>query len=271
MNTDRNSMRMFDLRGRVALVTGAGGHLGRSLAAALSEAGAHVVLAGRSAAPLERLAADLAGAEGGVSIRQLDVESDANIERTVENIGADHGRLDVLVNNAYSGRVGNMETATIEDFERAYRICVTAAFSLMQKARPLLERAAEDTAGASVINIASMYGFVSPDPRIYGDSGKNNPPHYGAAKGGLIQLTRYAACHMAPSRIRVNAISPGPFPPASIEQTNPAFFGELCRKNPMGRIGHPDDLKGAVLYLASDASCYVTGINLPVDGGWTAW
>jgi NAD(P)-dependent dehydrogenase (short-subunit alcohol dehydrogenase family) len=116
-----------------------------------------------------------------------------------------------------------------------------------------------------------MYGMVSPDPRIYGNSGQNNPPFYGAAKGALLQLTRYAACHLASHKIRVNAISPGPFPAGNLQESNPAFYKELCNKNPMNRIGHPDELAGAILFLASDAASFVTGINLPVDGGWTAW
>jgi NAD(P)-dependent dehydrogenase (short-subunit alcohol dehydrogenase family) len=112
---------------------------------------------------------------------------------------------------------------------------------------------------------------VSPDPAIYGDSGKNNPPFYGAAKAGLIQLTRYLAVHLAKRGVRVNSVSPGPFPPPSIATVSPEFHAELCRKTPMGRIGAAEELAGPVLFLLSDASTYVTGIDLPVDGGWTAW
>lgn len=271
MEDNTPALDLFRLDGRVAMVTGAGGYLGRSLSAALCEAGAHVVLCGRNREPLETLAAELRAADHKVSIAALDVTNSAEVGEVVDRLGSEHGRLDILVNNAYAGRVGTMASATIEDFESAYRICVTAAFDLIKRARPLLEKSAETTGGASVINIASMYGFVSPDGSIYGDSGKNNPPHYGAAKGGLIQFTRYAACHLAGSRIRVNAISPGPFPPPNVTEGNPAFHAELCRKNPMNRVGRANELKGAILFLASDASSYVTGINLPVDGGWTAW
>ena len=116
-----------------------------------------------------------------------------------------------------------------------------------------------------------MYGTVSPDPAIYGHSGANNPPSYGAAKAGMIQLTRYAACHLAADKVRVNCISPGPFPVEEYLERDPAFREQLSRKNPMHRIGDPSELTGPLLFLASDASSYVTGINLPVDGGWTAW
>ena len=116
-----------------------------------------------------------------------------------------------------------------------------------------------------------MYGSVSPDPSIYGTSGANNPPHYGAAKAALIQFTRYAACHLASDRIRVNCISPGPFPAAKYLERDPQFAERLSAKNPMGRVGDPMELQGPLLFLASDASSYVTGIDLAVDGGWTAW
>jgi len=112
---------------------------------------------------------------------------------------------------------------------------------------------------------------VSPDPRIYGHSGANNPPYYGAAKAALIQFTRYAACHLAEHRIRVNCISPGPFPSKKYLERDPEFRERLSAKNPMGRTGEVDELQGPLLFLASDASSYVTGANVAVDGGWTAW
>jgi NAD(P)-dependent dehydrogenase (short-subunit alcohol dehydrogenase family) len=99
----------------------------------------------------------------------------------------------------------------------------------------------------------------------------NNPPHYGAAKAALLQYTRYAAVHLAPQGIRVNAISPGPFPPEAVQQRDPTFAAALTQKVPMGRLGKPEDMGGAVVFLASSASRFVTGANLPVDGGWTAW
>jgi NAD(P)-dependent dehydrogenase (short-subunit alcohol dehydrogenase family) len=116
-----------------------------------------------------------------------------------------------------------------------------------------------------------MYGSVSPDPSIYGGSGANSPPYYGAAKAGLIQLTRYLAVHLAHLRIRVNCISPGPFPAPRYLESDADFHEKLKARTPMGRTGDPDELRGPVLFLASGASSYVTGINLAVDGGWTAW
>jgi NAD(P)-dependent dehydrogenase (short-subunit alcohol dehydrogenase family) len=262
----------FRLDGRVALLTGAGGHLGRSMAQALAEAGAHVVLNGRNNAALEVLAQDLSGRGLTSSIACFDVTSQNAVAEHVARIAKTHGRLDILVNNASAGSPGTLQTAKVTDFEQVYRVNVVGAFQLLQSALPLLREAARHTrGGASVINISSMYGSVSPDPSIYGSSGANSPPYYGAAKSALIQFTRYTACHLASERIRVNCISPGPFPAEIYLQRDPDFAGRLQAKTPMRRTGNPSELQGPLLFLASDASSYVTGVNLAVDGGWTAW
>jgi NAD(P)-dependent dehydrogenase (short-subunit alcohol dehydrogenase family) len=274
---DRNTaaqkaLAQFRLEGRVAFLTGATGHLGKSMARALVEAGAHVVLNARTKDNLAALAQELQESGHSASIACFDVTDEVAARNQVAEIAAKYGRLDILVNNASAGRTGTINSATAEDFERAYRINVVAAFQLLQLSLPLLKESAKRSiGGASVINIASMYGTVSPDPSIYGVSGANNPPYYGAAKAGLIQLTRYTACHLAPDRIRVNGISPGPFPAAHYLERDPAFSSQLISKVPLHRIGNPDELQGPLLFLASDASSYVTGVNLAVDGGWTAW
>jgi NAD(P)-dependent dehydrogenase (short-subunit alcohol dehydrogenase family) len=116
-----------------------------------------------------------------------------------------------------------------------------------------------------------MYGMVSPDPAIYGDSGMNNPPFYGASKAAVIQLSRYFAGHVIERGIRTNSVSPGPFPPDSIKTTNSEFHAELCKKTPMGRIGQAGEVAAAVHFLLSSDASYINGANLPVDGGWTSW
>jgi len=262
--------QIFMLDGKVALVTGAAGHLGQSIVKALCETGAHVILNGRTAAKIEQLAEKMINQGYKVSTAIVDITNERELIKYFKRFNND--RLDIIVNNAYAGKSGCMEGVSENDFALTYQVVVTAAFRIIQLARPFLETAAkQNSGGASVINIASMYGTVSPDLGIYGNSGLNNPPYYGAAKAALIQLTRYMACQLAPAGIRVNCISPGPFPREEIVLNNPQFYKELCRKNPMNRIGRPDELKGPVLFLASDASSYVTGINLPVDGGWTTW
>lgn len=268
----RDVLQKFRLDGRVALITGAAGHLGCGMAQALAGAGAHVILNGRNRAKLDELAAEMNGAGQRASVACFDITDNEMVRTHVGEIAATFERLDILVNNASAGRPGTLESATTADFEESYRVNVIAAFALLQAATPLLKAAAQRNAGgASVINIASMYGSVSPDPAIYGSSGANNPPYYGAAKAGMIQLTRYAACHLAADKIRVNCISPGAFPAEEYLQRDPAFRERLNNKNPMHRVGDPSELQGPLLFLASDASSYVTGINLAVDGGWTAW
>jgi len=262
----------FRLDGRVALLTGAAGHLGRFMAQALAQAGAHVVLNGRNSAALEALLQEISGRGLACSIACFDVTDESAVREHVARIAKTHGRLDVLVNNASSGSPGTLETAKATDFEQIYRVNVIGAFQLLQCALPILREAASHRqGGASVVNISSMYGSVSPDPAIYGTSGANSPPYYGAAKAALLQFTRYAACHLAADRIRVNCISPGPFPAEHYLQRDPDFAGRLQAKTPMRRTGDPSELQGPLLFLASDASSYVTGVNLAVDGGWTAW
>lgn len=262
---------IFRLDGRVAFLSGAAGHLGRAMAAALAEAGAHVVLNGRRPEALAPVRDALAERGFAASTVAFDVRDTEAVERGFAEVAERHGRVDVLVNNAYAGPTGTVDSSTPEDFQAAYDVAVTGAFRCFTAARPLLRAAAEAAGHASVVNVASMYGWVSPDPRIYGDSGMNSPPFYGAAKGGLLQLTRYLAAHAAAESIRVNAVSPGPFPPERVRTADEDFHGKLRNKVPMGRVGEAEELKGALLFLASDASSFVTGINLPVDGGWTAW
>lgn len=264
-------LRQFRLDGRVAFLSGATGHLGRAMAKALSAAGAHVILNARKKEALETLGAEMRESGDDVSVACFDVTDEAAATQNIELIGQRHERLDVVVNNASAGRTGTIESVTGEDFEQLYRVNVIAAFRLIQAALPLLKKAAKLTAGASVVNIASMYGSVSPDPSIYGTSGANSPPSYGAAKAAMIQLTRYTACHLAPYGIRVNSLSPGPFPASRYLNADPTFHDKLNAKVPMRRTGHPRELCGPLLFLASDASSYVTGVNLAVDGGWTAW
>ncbi len=257
------------LEGRIALLTGAAGHLGRAMAEALAAAGAHVVLAGRREVPLRDLESHLRGRGLHASTLVMDVTDAASTAAGLKAIRATRGKLHVLVNNAYAGSGGAVEDATDESFLAAYEVAVVGAFRLVRDGLPLLRAGFKDAGDASVLNIASMYGTVSPDPVVYGDISPN-PPSYGAAKGALLQLTRYLAVWLAPDSIRVNAISPGPFPAPEVVQQAPAFIAALRRKVPLGRMGEPADLAGAVVFLASPASAFVTGINLPIDGGWTA-
>jgi NAD(P)-dependent dehydrogenase (short-subunit alcohol dehydrogenase family) len=260
----------FRLDGRVCLVTGGAGHLGSAMSTALAEAGGHVCIVGRTEARVKDLARRLADRSLSAEGIAADVTVEADIASLIAEIGGRHGRLDVLVNAAYDGRRAAIADSQARDYLNAIEVAVAATAGLVTAAASLFAKAVAANGDASVINIASVDGMVSPDPRIPGASGPNNPAHHGAAKAALLQYTRYAAVHLAPQRIRVNAISPGPFPPEDAQRRDPALAKALAEKVPMGRLGQPTDLAGAVVFLASPAAKFVTGANLPVDGGWTA-
>lgn len=259
--------RLFRLDGRRAFVSGGAGHLGAAMVRALAAHGACVTVNGRNE---ERLGTfQRALMEDGISVETA--MFDMMDFQAVREFFGHQKRLDILVNNAVTVEPGRIEKQTPEAFDIAYRSSVTAAFEAMRAAEPGLEAAAAETGHASVINIATMYARVAPDPRLYGESGLNSPAAYGPAKAALVQLSRHMAAHWGPKAIRVNAILPGPFPALSIQDSKPHFAARLAEKTMLGRIGQPEEIAGAVIFLASDAARYVTGADLAVDGGWTAW
>lgn len=259
----------FSLRGKTVLVTGASGHLGSAMSRVLGEAGAHVLVNSRSAARGHELTKWLLGMGCSAESAVFDVTDHAAVG-TFFSTRKDMP-LDVLINNAYLGGAGSIELAAAQSYAGSYEVTVLAAHNLVKTALPALRLAVEKNGDASVINLASMYALVSPDQRIYDGPGVANPPFYGAAKAALLQWTRYAACEFGPEGIRVNAVSPGPFPSAAVQTSNPDFIQKLANKVPMARIGQPHEVAGPVLFLASSASSYVNGTNIVVDGGWTCW
>jgi NAD(P)-dependent dehydrogenase (short-subunit alcohol dehydrogenase family) len=258
---------LFGLDGAVALVTGASGWLGPSIVECLARAGADVVAVGRDRARLERALSPLRAARVAVEIRTCDITTDGwpELVRAVSN---DRGRLDVLVNNAHIGRGGSLRTATHEQFVEAHKLAVVATWAGVEAARGGLVASHAQGGSPAVINVASMYGMVVPDFAIYEDEHSWSPPFYGVAKAGLLHLTRYAAAELGPLGIRVNSITPGPFP-APAAQRNVKLVGALVSKTALKRIGRPADVRTAVLFLASPHSSFVTGANIVIDGGWT--
>lgn len=260
---------IFSLHGRRVLLTGATGYLGRAMAVALAEAGAQLLVNSRSHERCDALVHDLIKHGYVAEPAVFDVTDRAAVENFFARSAG--GALHTLINNAYAGAAGSVEISNSEEYARSYNINVIAAHNLLVAALPMLRRAVQESGNASVINIASMYALVSPDQRIYESARAVNPPFYGAAKAALVQWTRYAACEFGRDGIRVNSISPGPFPSDTVRNTNSAFIEKLAQKVPLGRIGKAEEIKGPVVFLASPASSFVNGANIVVDGGWTCW
>jgi gluconate 5-dehydrogenase len=266
MTAEPTIQQLFDLRNKVAIVTGAAGWLGSAMSRALAEAGATLVVTSRQAAQAEAFAATLPG-DGHIGLA-FDQGETSSIPKFVAEVIDRVGQIDILVNNAYGGTAPTIDTATAEDFDRAYHTGVTAYFLL---ARAVADQLRTRQAPGSIINIASMYGFVASYPDAYEGLPVNSPPNYHGLKGGIVHLTRHLAVYWAKDQIRVNSIAPGPFPTAKTQAANPEFIERLKSKSPLGRMGRPDELKGMVVLLASDAGSYITGQNFLIDGGWTAW
>lgn len=257
--------QLFDLGGRVALVTGASGYLGFPMARALAEAGCLVTVASRDLEMARRTAAKLKGAQESRHLAvAIDQMSEASIQRGFAAAVKQAGRIDILVNNGHELLAADWRKVTGREFSR--QLANATGYFLL--ARLVRDHAAKRHAPASIIMLGSMYGQIASYPEVYEGLGPANPAAYQTLKGGIIQLTRHLAVYWARDRVRVNCLSPGPFPGAGASTT---LVKRLNRLSPMKRMGKPSELKGAVVFLASDASSYMTGHNLVVDGGWTAW
>ena len=265
----RKLEELFRLDGRVALITGGAGHIGLAAAEAVAELGARVVIVDRELSGCEVRAADLHARFGREALPlAADLENADACKDAIAAAVAQLGRLDILINNAaYTGASGIQGYAvpfaaqSVEAWNAAVRVNLTAPFVLAQAAFGELAKHQ-----GCIINVGSIYGSVGPQNALYEGTAMGNPAAYAATKGGLAQLTRYLATTMAPN-VRVNCVSPG-----GVARGQPAPFVErYIARTPLGRMATEEDLKGAFAYLASPASAYVTGQELLVDGGWTAW
>lgn len=256
---------LFDLHGRVALLTGGAGHLGSAMSRALAEAGASVILTSRTEARAREAAERLPRVDGARHAGiVLDYLEPASIDRGFQEALAVAGRVDILVNNGTERPMADWTTASADEFNR--QLANATGYFLLS--RLVREHAVGRGAPASIVMLGSMYGQVASYPDAYEGVSIACPVGYHTLKGGILQMTRHLAAYWAADGVRVNCLSPGPFP----TDTAPAeMVRRLCTHLPMRRMGRPWELKGAIAFLASDASSFMTGQNLTIDGGWTAW
>ncbi|MBQ8249424.1 MAG: SDR family oxidoreductase [Clostridia bacterium] len=259
--------KLFDLTGKVCIVTGGTGYLGSENVKALKDFGATVVIADIRAS--EERWANAVQAEGDMFV-PIDIADAESVRNCYKTVFEKYGRIDVVVDTAVFGAGFGIESQLehMEDttFMKGIDGSLGSAFRCVHEVIPYMKKT-----GGSIITYGSMYGVVSPDLRIYGDSDQRQPANYGAGKAGVQQFTRYAAGALAPYGIRVNCVIPGPFPNPKSKADNDGFNEILANKTMLGRTGVNHEMAGAVLLLASDASSFMTGSSITVDGGWTAW
>jgi NAD(P)-dependent dehydrogenase (short-subunit alcohol dehydrogenase family) len=270
---------LFDLSGRVAIITGGAGLLGRQHAATIAEAGGHAVIADVSDRASE-VAEEITRTHGAAALGvRVDVTRKPEVEAMAKAVLGRFGRIDILINNAALTVRGGGERADyfapfedypLELWKQALDVNLTGAFLCCQEVGKLMI----SRRSGVVLNIASDVANVSPDHRIYEGAvsphtGKpfNTPIAYATTKAGIVNLTRYLATYWADKGIRVNCLSPG----GVFADHDPRFVANLTSRIPLARMAHSDEYRGAVLFLVSDASSYMTGANLIIDGGRTAW
>ena len=267
MNPHAQALRRFDLSGKVAWVIGGAGLLGTEVCRALAEHGALVVVSDLREEGAAAVVTDLRG--GGLTADALtvDIGNETQVVEATAQLQSKYGHLDVLVNMTYFYTKKPWDELTAADFEAGMRVTLTGAFVATREVGKVMREQGQ----GSIIHFSSMYGVVSPDPRMYPATQAANPIDYGMAKAGILQMVRYQAVQLAPNGVRVNAIVPGPFPIPTTQGLDNEFMQRLKAKVPMGRVGNPQEITGAVVFLASDAASFVTGTQITVDGGWTAW
>jgi len=271
-------LQKFDLTGQAAVVTGGAGLLGFEFCRTLAEAGAQVIVADLDEQAAARVAGTLYSAGLEAYPVGVDVTKKASVGEMVSTTLRQFGRLDILVNSAaldpkfdpqhQGGHSQSFEGFPLEAWDQALSVNLTGAFLCCQAAaQPMLEQ------GHGVfINICSTYGLVGPDQRLYEREGEQGPRqykpvYYSVTKAGILGLTRYLATYYAGQNIRANALTPG----GVYNNHDEVFLKAYSARTVMGRMAHGDEMNGALLFLASEASSYMTGANLVVDGGWTAW
>ena len=250
---------LFELENKVAIVTGSCGQLGVATCESLLKSKCKVV-------GVDKELDD--NKINGVDYKKLDISEELSVSNFFDETVRAYGKIDILINNAGVSVFEPFEERNVESLDFVYNVNLKGTFFCIKHfARIVKKYKIENT---SIVNIASIYGKISPDFRIYGDNDRKNSEIYGATKAGVIQMTKYFSVHLSDIGIRVNSVSPGGiFNPKSPQSEN--FINEYSRRNPMGRMANTDEILGAILYLSSKASSYTNGHNLIVDGGMCAW
>ena len=261
--------KIFDVSKKTVIITGGSGFLGSQYAEGLSEVGANVVIADIDYKKCKELCVDLKKkfSTDPLSIK-LDLTKKNSIDYMVKSVLKKYKTIDVLINNAANQGNPKLRTTPFEDFplkdwNKAIDVNLTGVFLCCQKVGKVMKKQRKGV----IINISSTYGLVAPDQRIYGSSGQNSAAFYAASKSGILNLTRYLASYWQGTGIRVNTFSPG-----GVEKNqDPEFIKNYSERTPLGRMARKNEYVGPLLFLASDMSSYMTGSNLIVDGGWSAW
>lgn len=255
-------MNIFDLNNKVILYTGGYGYLARESVKYLAKENAKVYVLARD---IEKFKQEFN--DENIYFQEFDLSSTLSIRNSFKNIFEKEGKIDVIINNAFYSRGQSPEKMSDEDFAYGLEGTLNSTFICIREIIPYLKRQNY----GKIINISSMYGVVAPDFSVYETAPESlNPPHYGAAKAGIIQLSKYYASYLGKNNIQVNSVTPGPFPAVEVQEKSKEFISKLAEHTMLNRIGNPVDLIGVIVLLSSKASDYITGQNLIVDGGWTS-
>jgi NAD(P)-dependent dehydrogenase (short-subunit alcohol dehydrogenase family) len=255
----------FGLNGKSIWVVGAAGYLGQSVTKLLQSAGAEVLcldIDDRAKTFIDGLPNSNNLIPINLNTRNTAATAGFVAEQIVKT-GVPSGLIDL----SFASTGKHFDDLTAEDFDQVNHDGLTSTFILSRE----VGNAMKAQKSGSIVLFSSMYGSVSPDPRAYEAPMNVNPVEYGVGKAGIIQLTRYLAVHFGPDNVRCNCISPGPFPNPNVQQQHPDFVARLAHKVPMGRVGKAEEIAGAAAFLVGNAASFITGQNLFVDGGWTAW
>ena len=265
-----NSKNIFDLislKNKISVVTGGAGHLGSAISESLAELGSNIILIGRDDEKGKTFAEELSS---NFNINANFIKSDVNSKQSIDLLMKNIDKIDVLINNAFTWpSIPKIEDTDWDDFENTLSTGITSPFYMTKKSVEIMKKSFD----GNIINIGSMYGMVSPNFKIYQNKpNMGNALAYNASKAAIIQMTKYQAVHYAKWNIRVNCISPGPFPrPGTFSDGKEWFESELKEMNPLHKLGEPWHLKGGIALLASALGDYITGQNITIDGGWTIW